>query len=65
MPVKVEVLVKVGNLIVKVRVLVKEGVGVRVKVVVKDKWKINHHVEDKGDTGDDLGDDLENKIANS
>ncbi|WP_258002443.1 hypothetical protein [Fischerella thermalis] len=27
MPVKVEVLVKVGNLIVKVRVLVKEGHG--------------------------------------
>ncbi|MBD2433020.1 MULTISPECIES: hypothetical protein [Fischerella] len=49
MPVKVEVLVKVGNLIVKVRVLVKEGVGVRVNVVVKDKSKINDHVEDNGD----------------
>ncbi|MFB2769079.1 hypothetical protein ACE1AT_07250 [Pelatocladus sp. BLCC-F211] len=45
MPVKVEVLVKVGNLIVKVRVLVKKGVGVRVKVIVKDKSKINNHTE--------------------
>ncbi|MBF1988898.1 hypothetical protein [Fischerella thermalis] len=51
MPVKVEVLVKVGNLIVKVRVLVKEGVGVRVNVIVKDKSKMNDHVEKK-DTGD-------------
>ena len=58
MPVKVEVLVKVGNLVVKVRVLVKEGVGVRVNVIVKDKSKINDHVEkkDTGDKGDDLGD---------
>ncbi|BAZ69958.1 MAG: hypothetical protein KME28_06845 [Pelatocladus maniniholoensis HA4357-MV3] len=45
MPVKVEVLVKVGNLIVKVRVLVKKGVGVRVNVIVKDKSKIAHQSE--------------------
>ncbi|TBR61382.1 hypothetical protein BLD44_016890 [Mastigocladus laminosus UU774] len=49
MPVKVEVLVKVGNLIVKVRVLVKKGVGVRVKVIVKDKSKINDHAESSKD----------------
>ncbi|WP_269321035.1 hypothetical protein [Fischerella sp. PCC 9605] len=40
MPVKVKVVVKVGDLVVKVRVLVKEGVGVKVKVVVKDQSKI-------------------------
>ncbi len=49
MPVKVEVLVKVGNLIVKVRVLVKKGVGVRVKVIVKDKSKINDHAKSSKD----------------
>ncbi|KOP28142.1 hypothetical protein AMR41_01680 [Hapalosiphon sp. MRB220] len=49
MPVKVEVLVKVGNLVVKVRVLVKKGVGVRVNVIVKDKSKINDRAESSKD----------------
>ncbi len=40
MPVKVKVVVKVGDLVVKVRVLIDKGVGVKVKVVVKDKSKI-------------------------
>ncbi|WP_315791293.1 hypothetical protein [Fischerella sp. JS2] len=55
MPVKVEVVVKVGNIFVKVRVLVKEGIGVRVKVkvIVKDKPKIERHAEsNKGEASE-------------